>query len=523
MKFSYILGGVLLAGVATQVIGAKIIGSGVESSFRTAVGAYSEQTNAPISISSSDVGWFSSRYTFSIAVPETLFTSLKDAGLKIKDNGEQQSFDFEVEATHGPLIFNDGLHFSAARISGDIGFDLDGLAGDLLRENLSEEELSQAAPHLEKLFDALKYNYSIDIGFDGNILFKSVGKANEVDLADISTKASDSDIETGITKLVLKNGASLSQWAFNSSDRTMAIDVDWDGLDFELITYGKEANNIEFSVGALDLSGGYAGRDDKFWVGDMAFDMKSFGFKMRSGEQSFGLALGEFAGSAATKAVADNDTLIQSVGKFGLSDIGFSFAGNEIKLDQFSVDVSVENLQASLLQAYNERSNKAAYAGKQLTPKEQFSFLEEDRFKTDVDQQLNAIPKISITDYSMALNGEEIGLKGFIQLNQGMSIAEMKKGQKPWEFFDGEFDFRLSPTMVKALAYNFMKMSNPAVTEAQVNQIVDAQIGLYSQQGFIVSEADNFISNVTLAYDLLTVNGRPIMAISQAMDGAAAK
>ena len=138
------------------------------------------------------------------------------------------------------------------------------------------------------------------------------------------------------------------------------------------------------------------------------------------------------------------------------------------------------------------------------------------------NRQLQATPRVDIADYRFSADNEDIGLKGYMQLKPGATVSNAQDASQIWQYLDSELRFQLSPKMVKSLGFNVAQMSPQKMSQEQINQVVDMQLGQYQQLGFLKPEGDVFISDVKIADDVLSVNGKPIMQISQMMAAAMA-
>ncbi|UTW57180.1 DUF945 family protein [Kordiimonas sp. SCSIO 12603] len=174
MKNSKIIIGVLLAGTAFYIGGAKLISSSIEEGVRKTVNAYSQQVSIPLEVIEFNNGWFSSDFKIRFPLSPSILAPLQDIGLPFEADTNGTGITFSTNIQHGPVIFKDGIHFGAAYASGDIEVDFEKL---IEKENDTSPTEKKA---MTLLAESLKSTYTISSSFGGEVLFTSSLKGGSI-------------------------------------------------------------------------------------------------------------------------------------------------------------------------------------------------------------------------------------------------------------------------------------------------------------------------------------------------------
>jgi len=510
MKLSRLIAGGIASLIAVQLVGAKIISNNIEDAVNGTVEAYSDQVGFPLLVNDFKNGWFSSSFNVSIAIPVQLAEPLKKIGLTVSDRETITTVDMQTDINHGPFIIDNGLHFGAAYANGTVKFDTEELIGLAVAEDIDADRraaIEKMMPQLAKLADILESTYSIDASFNGDVVFHGKMEGGNFSLEDFPENGE-------LEAFSFEIGKSTGSWQINSAKDHTVIQSHWEGLNFTALP--KNGEKIEATVGAMTLDGELAKIGDAFWGGDATASIKSITVTGSASGQSIDVGFGPMDFASSTQLMSKKKDLLSSGGRMTLEN--FKVAGDEgaLVLDSMIFDVEIQNLFTRFLAAYQEVNRESwnmLVSGQ--TDADPFAKFETAEFEGIVDKQLAAKPRITIADYKITSGGENVGFDGYIQLNPGATSASMQEGEQIWSLFEGEVTFRLSPKMVKSLGYSAVQMGPQKLPQEQIDQLVDLQLAQYQQMGLIKPDGQNFVSNVNIANDIISVNGKPMAQISQ--------
>jgi Bacterial protein of unknown function (DUF945) len=516
MKISTIVVGGIVGVAAIQIVGAKIIGASVEDGLQQAVQAYSEQARIPVVVSDFDGGWFGSSFTLSVPIPAEFTEPLQKFGFSATSGEEGATFNITSNISHGPIIFDNGLHFGAAYASGIFSIDANSLMNAVIETEKDQEEraeLEKLQPIIAQLANSLQSTYYVDISFNGDVKYYG-------DMAGGSVSISDLPAAGNLTAFTLDILPATGGWQLNGAGTMSTATSIWGGVTGSARM--KNGQEVEFSMGAIDLSTDYSKFSKSLWIGDVNATVASMTAKGDVEGKPFDIALGTMEFSTNTGLIESASELMSSKATMAFNDIIVAANGGTLSFDQIVLDLDMQNLLVPLMEAEAKMAQdnwlNTIGASQNADP---FAVFKDPGFEAVIDRQLGATPRVNISDYKITANGEEIRISGFLQLNPG-ATAETAQTGALGPLLDGEFTFRLSPEMAKSVGFQAAQMSPQKLSQEQINQVVDMQLGQYSQLGFIKPDGDNFVSNITIKADILAVNGKPVMQISKALGAAQA-
>jgi len=515
MKVSHLVIGSVIGAVAIQAVGAKLVGNSVEAGVRRTVQMYSEQARFPIEVSNFEGGWFSSAFDVRMPIPAAFVEPLAKIGIVINAGESGAYFDYATSIKHGPVIFDNGIHFSAAHASGTGSIELDEMIDKAIAKEEDadvQEVLKTLKPQLARLMDTLQSTYTIDVAFNGDVLFSAAMNGGTSSIKNFPEKEK-------MESLTFDIGSATSSWKLEGAADKAHTNAQWDGLDVSLAF--KDGGHTKVTMGAINMHAETSRLGEGLWGGSANASIKSIGGYGTVEGKPFDMRVDKITMASDTQASEAAGNMIGASVKMAMHDIKIEANGGKLFFDNFITEFDIQNMLLPLLEAEAEMArNTWLSAAKDEPDSEPFAFLQSPEFSDTIDHQLQASPRINLTDYKVIANGEDVGLSGFMQLIPGASFASLQEGSTIWPFLDGEMAFRLSPSMIKAISFNTMQMSERAMPQEQIDQMVDLQIDQYQQMGLITPEGDNFISNIKIANDILSVNGKPMAQISQAMAAA---
>lgn len=510
MKLSHLLIGGIAGVVAVQLVGAKLVGDSVEAGVRRTVQAYSEQARFPVEVANFEGGWFSSSFDVRVPIPIVFVEPLAELGIEIDSNTTGAVFDYSTNIKHGPIIFDNGIHFSAAHASGLTAINIEALMDKAIAK--AEDDKARAAlkmfkPQLAHLLNTVAASYDIDVAFNGDVSFTTAMSGGNAVIKDFPQ---DEKFKT----LTFDISPATGSWTLMGDQFTSLMEANWGGFNLS-VEFVKD-EHIKFTMGEFGLRSKTNRIGESLWSGDMEATIKTMGGFGAIEGKPFDVRLDTIALASDTGPTDDANGMVSGSTLLTTQTLKVAANGGSLLLDSFAMDVNIQNLLITILEAEAKMARETWTAvAADGTGTQPFAFLQSPEFETVIDQQLAATPRINLEAYKVIANDEEIGLSGFIQLNPGATVASIKESLNIWPLVEGDFTFFLSPSMVKSIGYGASQMSANKMPKEQINQLVDLQLAQYQQLGLVKAEGENFTSNVNIANDIISVNGKPMMQISQ--------
>ncbi len=517
MKFSHLLAGTAISLTALQIIGAKIIAGNIEDGVRSTVQAYSQQARIPLQVTNFKSGWFSSSFDLSLPIPAELTQPLEKYGLPVSSNEAGATLNLQTNVSHGPIIFNDGLHISAAYASGSLKLDAEKLIDQAIVDESDAENralLEKLKPQLAKFSDVLSSKYNIDVSFGGDVTFTS-------DMAGGIVSFTDLPADQNVISATIELSPMTGSWQINTERDQAHTVLKWDGMTSTIVLKTNETLDIQMGAITADSTSNKLGAT--VWGNKTNANLGNVIVKMSGGQRSFDFSVGSTDIAADTHISKTSTDLVESGGTLTAQDIKITESGNSLTLDSIVFDASVDNIVIEILEAEAKMAQDSwSSLGMMTVDQDPFAIFKTTEFKAAVDKQLSVSPRFTLNSHKFTANGEDIGLTGFVQLNPGATMATLDGGTIA-PLLEGDFTFSLSAKMAKSLGFQAAQMSPQKMSQDQINQLVDAQIGQYSQMGILKANGDNFVSEISIKDDLLSVNGKPMMKISPLLAAAAAQ
>jgi len=510
MKLSHLLIGGIAGVVAVQIIGAKLVSTGVEAGVRRTVQAYSEQARFPIEVANFEGGWFSSSFDVRVPIPAVFVEPLAELGIEIDSDTTGAVFDYSTNIKHGPIVFDDGIHFSAAHASGTAAINIETLMDKAIAK--AEDDKARAAlkmfkPQLAHLLNTVTSTYDIAVAFNGDVSFTSeMSGGNAV----ITNFPQDEKIKT----MTFDFSPATGSWTLMGDQFTSIMEANWGGVN--LSVEFVEDEHIKFTMGEIDLRSKTNRIGESLWSGDIEATIETMGGFGAIGGNPFDVRFDTIAIASSIGPIDDAKGLVSGSTLMTTQALKVVANGGTLSLDGLTMDVNIQNLLIPILEA-EAKVARDSWTNISANPLEDqpFTFLQSPEFETVIDQQLAATPRINLTAYKIVADDEEIGLSGYLQLNPGATLAMINENHAAWPLIEGDFTFLLSPRMVKSIGFGASQMSPNKMPQEQIDQLVDLQLAQYQQLGLVKAEGEIFTSNVNIANDIISVNGKPMVQISQ--------
>lgn len=273
------------------------------------------------------------------------------------------------------------------------------------------------------------------------------------------------------------------------------------------------------SLGSVDMSVDARRLSSGFWARNVAGLLRTSTVAFKSAEKRVNATLGNMSFDSVTKPLTEAEELASARSKLLMDGMKLRVDDALINFDQIEMDVSVENILVAFLeleaQMSREQWNVILTGEESSNPSSFLETLSEEELTEQVNRQLSVSPKVDIGAYKFISDGKEISIKGFAEMKPGATMETFKEDQNIWPYLISDLTVKLSPDMIKDIGFNASKMGPQQATQEQTNQLVDMQLGQYIQMGFLRQEEDYLISDVKVADDVLFINGRPVMRISQ--------
>ena len=510
MKLSHLFVGGIVGVVAIQLVGAKLVSSSVEAGVRRTVQAYSEQARFPIEVVNFEGGWFSSSFDMRVPIPAVFVEPLAEFGIEIESGDTGAVFDYSTKIKHGPIVFDNGIHFSAAHASGTAAINIETLMDKAIakaEDDKARAVLNRFKPQLAQVLNTLQSAYDIDVTFNGDVSFTAQMDGGTAIIKDFPQ-------DEKIKNITFDISPATSSWTLMGDQFTTQIDGTWGGLN--LSAEFAEGEHFKFTMGEIDLQSKTGRIGDSLWSGNLEATIESMGSFGTANGKPFDVRIGQISVSSDTDPINDADGLVSGSTLMTTQDIKIAANGGTLKFDGLAVDMNIQNLLIAILEAEAKMARETwTAAAAEVAENQPFAFLLSPDFEPTIDAQLAATPRVNIEAYKITAGDEEIGLTGYMQLNPGATVAAIKENQLLWPLLEGEFSFLLSPRMVKTIGFGASQMSPNKMPQEQIDQLVDIQMAQYQQLGLVKAEGDNFVSTVNIANDVISVNGKPMVQISQ--------
>ncbi len=497
MSASKIIIGTLLAGVAISVIGAKVISSQVEEGVRTTIEAYAQQSQLPLEVVDFEAGWFSSSFNIRMAISEDVFPSLAKLG---KNTLDETSILFSSEVTHGPIIFQDGIHFGAAYATGDVHVNMQELLGN-------EETSEEGDRLLIQLSDHLSSKYTVLASLGGDIEYTSVLEGGTG-----SGTIMDGDDSAKISWTINPVEAS---WILNSDADTSNISFQWGGGFLNILS--SDAGKIQLDFETVSGTGVSKRLGKEFWANDFDIQLGKMLVDFKVDSKDMYLELGNSTYTATTNLQADKkdrvdasfvydmDNLIIKNGKgeMSLGNTTMNFEAHDILLEVLDVQAKYGQKAWQEL-AQTKRSSVSASTDKMVK-----------ELRTVVTKQLQSGLQLNLTELTTSNEAGSFSLSSDFSLPGTLNINAFDETEKLYAGILGTSTLKVDQPFLVELLTSGSQMQGQSVTAEQVSQLLSAHLGQYVSMGLIMQEGTQLQSTAVIKDDVIIVNGLPLAKLSQ--------
>ncbi|MCJ9429118.1 DUF945 family protein [Kordiimonas marina] len=498
MKKLTLIGGALAIVAGVQIVGAKIIGNSMETQARTIAGAYSDVMGYPFEIKNFTSGWFSSDMTVSVPINKAVLPGLANIGItpEAKD-GKAPTIDFDIHLTHGPIILNNGLHFSLAYAAMETGRHASKKA-ELVVHEQDPDKHETLILFVADLIRAIGPDLMMNVHYDRSVDMSAYFHGGKVALRQQAEGGKSA------TSLLLKLRPVKSTFHLDSTAKHLTGDTEFGGMTLDL---SSPALTTYIQTGSASLKGEYQPLAQGYWAGKANFEMEPMRLTVHEGGKPVLIKLAGLKSESETSTShAGKEAVLATKATVSSPGLSVMVDDNKLKLGHIEADVRLKNLLLDLVAREMQMRKKLAPEGLSVP----FAVVGAKDFASLAERQVEARPELTLDHYTIANADGESSLTGTLRLREDAHANILENPEALAGALQGKFTVKIDTAMLKTLIYEGSSLGPKKPTRAQTDQTADAMLAQYSQAGLIKAEGDSYVSTIQLEDNKLIVNGKPI-------------
>lgn len=498
MKTAKILGFIFGILVAVQFVGAKIIQGVVSDTIDSLTENYQDMTAVPIIIIDKQSNLFSTDIEYGVNIPDHMSDKIeKELDYTFPEKDGQKYFSVSTSISHGPVVFNNGIHLTVAYTAGSFSLEKvmnTPIAEKMMEKHADDEELQESMEMLMKFSDALTVDYEFEIQFDGTIYSTSSIAGGTVTLDDVNT----------VVTIPALKGSSIIDLAANHIIGNTNTTGDF---QIEMMETDNQKGIIKLS--GINVTAHSKAVESNLWLS--SFDIEADSLKIQVSQPgkpavdvNFGTMKYQFGMDM------DDDSTIKTKALQTIDDFAVSVDNQVLDFDTFTMDIAIEKLPIAIMKQYdefNKMTYKAFFNGDIFDPRKAriYEELHAQKMIALIEDTIAAKPVLNISDISMVKDGHRFQSDMVISLGDDFQLG----APDMMMHVNGTGSITFDRLFVESFA-PFVAASDPRMTEEQFIQMFKMQMDQMLQLGFFEQDGDSFISKLGIANGYFTMKDKPV-------------
>lgn len=431
-----------------------------------------------LNITDYDQGWFSSHARIAYGFDQHTLDILTKPSSENQELDQQtlkalkQGLIFDVTISHGPVTFQQGVHFALLTLSGTLR--------DIDHDSYKKFKEKANIDNLLKLFVLVSYNGATEI--------KLNSPAFNADYSDIAGQPMIID-SAGMDFQASINGA------FDHYEAKAHLDK-----------IKIKARDGIVNINQLSLQAGGDRINNYLWTGNGRFSLGEFSIKE---PENTLLSLTRFDNSYTLARENDTALAIHISAKVG------ALVGKDMKIKDVLLDLDINHLDIAAITDY-VKSIQQSYQlpdGTEPTAEQNAKKIQEIVTWTG-ERLVKSSPELAINNLSLQLNGGSFRGDGMLSIN-GQGLKNIQQLSDPVALnkrLVSRVNLKFDRKMARAII--LLELKKRRLAEKQLDQAATAQTTVFLQNfithGYLKQEGDNYSVLFELKNGQRMINGKPL-------------